>query len=294
MAYMTDASGVLGALQTELATKNSTSKKAGKDLTTDDFLVLMCAMFQNQDIDNTASTADMMNQFVQISVIQAVTDISSLIHDTSTLTYASSLVGKTVTIGMYEGNELKEIEGVVTGTGTLNGEQVIFIGDDIYMLSDIMAIGKLPEVKDPEKPDGDGTEDGDGTDGVDKPGNTEKPDGTDKPDNTEKPDGTTDKPENTEKPDGTTDKPENTEKPDGTTDKPENTEKPDGTTDKPENTEKPDGTNKPDTTEKPDTTDKPGTTDKTDGTDVGTDNNGSQGNPNKTINDYKMTRPLLA
>ena len=37
MAYMTDASGVLGALQTELATKNSTSKKAGKDLTTDDF-----------------------------------------------------------------------------------------------------------------------------------------------------------------------------------------------------------------------------------------------------------------
>ena len=281
MAYMTDASGVLGALQTELATKNSTSKKAGKDLTTDDFLVLMCAMFQNQDIDNTASTADMMNQFVQISVILAVTDISSLIHDTSTLTYASSLVGKTVTIGMYEGNELKEIEGVVTGTGTLNGEQVIFIGDDIYMLSDIMAIGKLPEVKDPEKPDGDGTEDGDGTDGVDKPGNTEKPDGTDKP-------------ENTEKPDGTTDKPENTEKPDGTTDKPENTEKPDGTTDKPENTEKPDGTNKPDTTEKPDTTDKPGTTDKTDGTDVGTDNNGSQGNPNKTINDYKMTRPLLA
>ncbi len=237
MAYMTDASGVLGALQTELATKNSTSKKAGKDLTTDDFLVLMCAMFQNQDIDNTASTADMMNQFVQISVIQAVTDISSLIHDTSTLTYASSLVGKTVTIGMYEGNELKEIEGVVTGTGTLNGEQVIFIGDDIYMLSDIMAVGKLPEVKDPEKPDG------------------EKPDGTDKPDNTEKPDGT--------------DKPDNTEKPDGTN-KPDNTEKPDGTTDKPENT------------------------DKTDGTDAGTDNNGSQGNPNKTINDYKMTRPLLA
>jgi len=249
MAYMTDASGVLGALQTELATKNSTSKKAGKDLTTDDFLVLLCAMFQNQDIDNTASTADMMNQFVQISVIQAVTDISSLIHDTSTLTYASSLVGKTVTIGMYEGNELKEIEGVVTGTGTLNGEQVIFIGDDIYMLSDIMAVGKLPEVKDPEKPDG------------------EKPDGTDKPDNTEKPDGTN-KPDNTEKPDGT-DKPDNTEKPDGTN-KPDNTEKPDGTTDKPENT------------------------DKTDGTDAGTDNNGSQGNPNKTINDYKMTRPLLA
>lgn len=53
MAYMTDASGVLGALQTELATKNSTSKKAGKDLTTDDFLVLLCAMFPKTRILTT-------------------------------------------------------------------------------------------------------------------------------------------------------------------------------------------------------------------------------------------------
>ena len=148
MAYMTDAAGVLGAIEQTTQLKHSTSKKAGADLDTTDFLTLMCAMFQNQDIDNTASTTDMMNQMVQISVIQAITDISTLINDTTTLTYASSLVGQNVTIGEYIGGDLKETYGKVTGTGQLNGEQVIFIGDDVYKLSDVMAVGKLPEIRD--------------------------------------------------------------------------------------------------------------------------------------------------
>lgn len=173
MAFMNDVSSILGQPEQILQTTHSTSKKAGKDLDTTDFLTLMCAMFQNQDIDNTASTTDMMNQMVQISVIQAITDISALINDTSVLTYASSLVGQTVTIGQYTGGELKETVGVVTGTGQLNGEQVIFIGDDVYKLSDVMAVGKLPEVKDPEKP-GNGTDkpntDDDKVEGPDKPG----------------------------------------------------------------------------------------------------------------------------
>lgn len=173
MAFMNDVSSILGQPEQILQTTHSTSKKAGKDLDTTDFLTLMCAMFQNQDIDNTASTTDMMNQMVQISVIQAITDISALINDTSVLTYASSLVGQTVTIGQYTGGELKETVGVVTGTGQLNGEQVIFIGDDVYKLSDVMAVGKLPEVKDPEKP-GEGTDkpntDDDKVEGPDKPG----------------------------------------------------------------------------------------------------------------------------
>ncbi len=153
MAFMTDAAAVLGKTEELINTKHSTSKKAGKDLDTTDFLTLMCAMFQNQDIDNTASTTDMMNQMVQISVIQAITDISTLINDTSTLTYASSLVGQTVTIGQYDGTTLNETVGTVTGTGMLNGEQVIFIGDDVYKLSDVMAVGKLPANREPVETD---------------------------------------------------------------------------------------------------------------------------------------------
>jgi len=113
----------------------------------EDFLNLMVVTLQNQTIDNTVDTADMMNQMVQMSVVQAITDISTLFEDSTTLTYAASLIGKDVTIGQWVGSELKETAGTVVGTGTLNGKQVIFLeGDDnAYQLTDIMGVGKLPE-----------------------------------------------------------------------------------------------------------------------------------------------------
>ncbi len=142
--------------------KKSTNKKAGTSLDMTDFLTLMVATFQNQDIDNPADTSTMMTQMVQMSVIQAITDISQLISDSTNMTYGASLIGKEVTVGVYNSDftDMKEITGVVTGTGQLDGKQVIFIGDDIYLVSDIMAVGRMPNV-----------------DGSDKPGtDTEKPD----------------------------------------------------------------------------------------------------------------------
>lgn len=146
---MADLSNILGTASTERkVAKNSTNSKAGADLDMTDFLTLMCAMFQNQDIDNTASTTDMLNQMVQMSVIQAISDISSIVTSTSSLNYGASLVGKSVVVGVNDGTgSIKEIEGTVTGTGVLDGEQVIFIGDDTYNLSDILAVGKLPAKK---------------------------------------------------------------------------------------------------------------------------------------------------
>ncbi len=110
-----------------------------------DFLTLMVTQLKNQTIDNTMDTSQMMNQMTQMSVMQAITDISKLIEQSTNLNYAASLVGKTVTVGVRDGQEIKEIEGVVTGTGTLSGEQVIFIGDDCYYLNSVMAVGHLPE-----------------------------------------------------------------------------------------------------------------------------------------------------
>ena len=124
--------------------EHSTSAKAGQGLEMDDFLMLMVATLQNQSIDDTADTSDMLNQMVQMSMITAMNNISSLVTESTSLTYAASLVGKHVTVGIYEGGTLKEVYGEVTGTGTLNGRQVIFMGDDIYYLTDVMAVGKLP------------------------------------------------------------------------------------------------------------------------------------------------------
>ena len=147
--------------------------KMYKDKTTLDFtdmLSLMVAQFQNQTIDNQADTSDMMNQLVQMSVMQAMTDMTSQMKElalANVMSYSASLVGQTVTIGIYDesGKNLKEIVGVVEGAGTYDGQQVIFVDGKSYLLSSIMAVGTLPPREDDDKTDGEGTgsEDGSGS-----------------------------------------------------------------------------------------------------------------------------------
>lgn len=156
-----------------------TAKSNGYDLSMEDFLQLMMVELQNQTIDDTADTGEMLNQMVQMQMVTALSNMT----DTNIMTYASSLVGKEVTIGSYdsEGN-LQENVITVIGTGLLNGYQVIFGSDGkTYPLNQIMAVGRLPDVE-----GGDGTQKpGDGTD---KPGDVEKPgEGTNKPGDTDKP-----------------------------------------------------------------------------------------------------------
>ena len=120
----------------------------GLDFT--DFMQLMVQQLQNQTIDNTADTSDMINQMVQMSVVQMMSKVQNSLEDltaASTMTYAASLVGKTVTVGTYdeEGN-IQEIVGQVTGTGTYQDTPVIFVNDEMYPLNSIMAVGTLPAV----------------------------------------------------------------------------------------------------------------------------------------------------
>ncbi len=133
----------------------------GLDFT--DFLQLMVAQLQNQTIDSAADTSDMLNQLVQMSVVGMMSTVKSSLENltsASTLTYAASLVGKTVTVGAYDENgEIKEIVGEVTGTGTYQGMPVIFIGDDMYALNSIMAVGRLPQLPE-EGGEGEGGEGG--------------------------------------------------------------------------------------------------------------------------------------
>lgn len=131
---------------------NQPGEDTGLDF--EDYLQLMVQQLQNQTMDNATDTSDMLNQLVQMSVVEMMskvqTSIDSLV-EANTLTYAASLVGKTVTIGVYDdqGN-LQELVGEVTGTGTYQGSPVIFVGGEMYALSDIMAVGTLPAA--PETP----------------------------------------------------------------------------------------------------------------------------------------------
>ena len=67
----------------------------------------------------------MLNQLVQMSTVQMLSSVKTGLEtlvDASTLTYAASLVGKTVTVGQYdEDGKLQEIEGSRDGHRKLSG-----------------------------------------------------------------------------------------------------------------------------------------------------------------------------
>ena len=134
----------------------------------EDFLQLMVQQLQNQTMDNTADTSEMLNQLVQMSTVKMLSTVKDGLEalvNASTLNYATSLVGKTVTVGRRDDEgKLEEVVGTVTGTGTYQGMSVIFVDGKMYALNDIMAIGELP--KKPEAPGEGGDENGQKTQSV--------------------------------------------------------------------------------------------------------------------------------
>lgn len=142
---MSDYIGDIASLAKTQSTTATKSKSDSTSLNMDDFLQMMVAQFQNQDPENAASTTDMLNQMVQMSMIQAITNIT----DAVSLSYSASLVGKEVTVGSFDSEgKLKEIVGTVTGTGTYNGSPVVFVDGVSYNMSSIMAVGRLPASED--------------------------------------------------------------------------------------------------------------------------------------------------
>lgn len=145
--FMSDLANIqINSVLSSTSAKTTKNKSAGStalDMT--DFLTMMVAQFQNQDPENAASTTDMLNQMVQMSMIQAITNIT----DAATMIYSSSLVGKEVTVGQFDSDgKLQEIVGTVTGTGTYNGNPVVFVDGVSYNLSSILAVGRLPGTND--------------------------------------------------------------------------------------------------------------------------------------------------
>lgn len=147
-SYMSDISAYISATSASSHNQVKTSGKSSLDMT--DFLMLMVTEMANQSIDSTTDTADMLNQLVQMQMVDAITNMT----DASIMTYAASLVGKEVTVGqMGANNKVQEYVGIVTGTGMMNGKQVVFVDDKYYFMDEIMAVGRLPEQPKPVDPD---------------------------------------------------------------------------------------------------------------------------------------------
>ena len=186
-ALMQDIGGLYGTHKTSTGKDVTIARKGSNmDLDMTDFIQLMITQLTSQGIDDTMDTSEMLNQMVQMQMITSMVNMT----DAVTMNYSASLVGKNVTVGKYGSDgKLQEIYGEVTGTGTIDGQQVVFLDNkEYYLLSEIMAVGKLPPPKEED-------EDGDKVDDVEKPGDTQKPEDTQKPAEPTQPGGGTETPE---------------------------------------------------------------------------------------------------
>lgn len=142
------------------ATQSSATSNNG--LTTDDYWKLMAAQLQYQDMSNPMDNSEMMNQMVQMSSMGTMSKLSDAIANFSTVTnnlstvtltsYSTGLLGREVTVAVTgkdsEGKEVikEKIKGTVTGVD-LTGATSVYVDGKKYELSQVMAVGDVPEDK---------------------------------------------------------------------------------------------------------------------------------------------------
>ena len=128
-----------------------------------DFIKLLVAQLQNQDMLNPMSNTEFVAQMATFSSLTAMNNVA----EQSMTSYAVSLIGKEVVVAVINPTtgQLERTEGVVTGISLFEGRPRIFIGDQVFDLQSVMSVGKIPDPVEPEDPDETGE-----PDDIDEPG----------------------------------------------------------------------------------------------------------------------------
>ncbi|QHI71972.1 flagellar hook capping FlgD N-terminal domain-containing protein [Aminipila terrae] len=157
MADTTINDSMLKAMKAVTTDKSKSTKlKSDINLQTMDWMSLLVAQLKNQDMYNQTDNTQMMTQMAQYSQIQAVQSMVSLqeeIFAMNTSSYASSLIGKDVTVATLEKStdstgttdKLVTTKGKITGVTLFEGSPMIYIGDKKFSFNQIMLIGDVPD-----------------------------------------------------------------------------------------------------------------------------------------------------
>lgn len=112
----------------------------------DDFMQMMVAQLQNQDMHSSMDSSEYVNQMAQYSMIQAITDMTASMSDMmtmSTTNYGVSLIGKEVTMAINGSDgEIESLSGVVEGVNFFKGETQVMVDGKSYSLTQIMSVNQ--------------------------------------------------------------------------------------------------------------------------------------------------------
>ncbi|OFV69983.1 flagellar hook assembly protein FlgD [Acetobacterium wieringae] len=129
----------LSTAATTSATTATSTKKTGTSMDMDDFLKLMVAQLQNQDMNNTADTSQYTTQMAQFSMVQALTELNEM---TKTV-YSMSLIGKEITLAENASDgSLHVVSGVVEGVNLYDGDAQVIVNGVSYPMSSIMEVAQ--------------------------------------------------------------------------------------------------------------------------------------------------------
>lgn len=112
------------------------NQKKDNQINVDTFLNLLVAEMTNQDPLEPTSNTEFISQMAQFSSLQSMENASYY----SNATYASSLVGKTVTVASYTGADYKTETGVVQSIELSDKTFNIKVNGNSYKLSAIQSV----------------------------------------------------------------------------------------------------------------------------------------------------------
>lgn len=126
----------------------------GRDRTTldmNDFMQLLATQLRYQDMSNPMDNSQMMQQLTQMATVTSMntmTEMLTSVTEVSTIAYATSMIGKEITVVENidsETGKITSVKGQVSGVGFYEGIPCVVIEGKAYTLSQIMSMGEVPE-----------------------------------------------------------------------------------------------------------------------------------------------------
>ena len=125
-------------------TSNSWFEESKDQVSVENFLELMVAQLKNQDFTNPVDDTQYISQLAQFATMQSMQELNYY----SQSNYVISMVGKEVTASKLSvGGKLETVTGIVTKISLVDNQFAIFIGDEMFSLSQIMEVKQAPESK---------------------------------------------------------------------------------------------------------------------------------------------------
>jgi flagellar basal-body rod modification protein FlgD len=125
---------------TQVESSSSSEPSSPKALSGTDFMLLLLTQLQNQNPLEPMSETEMMGQVTSMNSLEELGKISASLEDlngTNEIGYASSLIGKTVTINL---DDEHVVTGEVTSVLRYDGAVKVRVGDVDYPLSDVLLV----------------------------------------------------------------------------------------------------------------------------------------------------------